>query len=93
MSIYTDAVYSEEMMQIPLRWVQNDVENAKKVFGEGRSTPAFTYCGAPIQADFELTYEALAPYVTEVLNLAAPIEAAGLQVKLIEIADGEVKVW
>ena len=58
---------------IPLRWIHNDIESARKVFG-----PGLTYLGAPIQADFKLSYEALAPYVTEVLDLAAPLEGAGL---------------
>ena len=49
--------------------------------------------GAPINADFELSYESLAPYVTKVLDLAAPLEGAGLIIKLVEIKGGEVKVW
>jgi hypothetical protein len=78
---------------IPLRWIQNDVENAKIAFGGGRVTPPFSYLGAPIHADFELTYEALAPYVTAVLDLAAPLEGAGMSVALVEIRDGKVRVF
>lgn len=80
-------------MSIPLRWVKNDAESAEKAFGPGRVTPAFTYLGAPIQADFELTYANLAPYVTEVLDQAAPLEGAGVGIKLVEIKNGQVKVW
>lgn len=78
---------------IPLRWIKNDLEGARSTFGPGRFTPALTYLGAPIQADFELNYENLAPYVITVLDLAAPLEGAGLTVKLVEIKGGKVKVW
>lgn len=78
---------------IPLRWVKDNIEGAKFAFGGGPTTPELTYCGAPINADFELSYENLAPYVTKVLNLAAPLEGAGLIIKLVEIKGGEVKVW
>jgi hypothetical protein len=78
---------------IPLRWVKNNIEGAKFAFGGGRVTPELTYLGAPIHADFELTYEALAPYVTQVLDMASTLQAAGLEVKLVEIKDGVVKVW
>ena len=78
---------------IPLRWVKDNVEGAKFAFGGGPTTKELTYLGAPINADFELSYESLAPYVTKVLNLAAPLEGAGLTVKLVEIKGGEVKVW
>lgn len=78
---------------IPLRWVENNVSGAKFAFGGGRSSPEFTYLGAPISADFSLSYENLAPYVGEVLNLAAPLEGAGVGVKLVEIKGGVVKVW
>ena len=72
------------MSTIPLRWIKNDVANAKIAFGPGRvETPELTYLGAPIHADFELSYESLAPYVTEVLDQAAPLEGSG----------GKVKVW
>ncbi len=82
-----------DIKSIELRWVTNSVEGAKFAFGEGRVTPEFTYLGAPIDADFPLTYENLAPYVTQVLDIAGPLEGAGLQVKLIEIKAGKVKVW
>lgn len=86
------------MKEIPrwlprLRLVSNDVANAKMVFGGGRSTPEFTYLGAPLHVDFELTYENLAPFVTEVLDQAALTEAAGLRVMLVEIRKGQVTVW
>lgn len=75
---------------VPLRWINNDIEGAKFAFDD---EAPHTYCGAPINADFELTLENLAPYVTEVLNQAAPLEGAGLDIKLVEIVSGEVKVW
>lgn len=78
---------------VDLRWVKNDIEGAHFAFGEGRATPALTYLGAPIQADFKLSFESLAPFVTEVLDQAAPLEGAGLHVKLVEIKEGVVKVW
>ena len=77
----------------PLRWVKDNVEGAKFAFGGGRRSPEYTYLGAPINADFQLTYENLAPYVTKVLDLAAPLEGAGLTIKLVEIKGGVVKVW
>jgi hypothetical protein len=64
---------------IKLRWIHNNTGDAKKCFGGGRYASEFTYLGAPILADFELSYENLAPYVTEVLDL--------------EIKGGKVKVW
>lgn len=76
-----------------LRWVKNNVEGAKFAFGPGRFTPELTYFGAPIFSDFELSYETLAPYVTKVLDLAAPLEGADLQIRLVEIKNGIVKVW
>lgn len=79
--------------KIPLRWVKNDIEGAKFAFGGGRVSPELTYLGAPIHADFELSYESLAPYVTQVLDIAASLEGAGLDVKLVEIKGGVVEVW
>lgn len=76
---------------IPLRWIKNDIEGAKFAFGTVGTSPS--YLGAPIHADFELSYENLAPYVTQVLDLTAPLEGAGLIIKLVEIKDGVVKVW
>jgi hypothetical protein len=78
---------------VRLKWVHNNVEGARFAFGAGRATPEFTYLGAQIHADFELSYEALAPYVTRVLDLAAPLEGAGLTIKLVEIKGRVVKVW
>jgi hypothetical protein len=72
---------------IPLRWIKDDIEGAKFTFVN------LTYLGAPINVDFELSYENLAPYVTKVLDLAALLEGAGLTVKLVEIKGGVVKVW
>lgn len=76
---------------IPLRWTKNDQEGAKFAFREEGGN--WFYLVAPIQADFKLSYEALAPYVAQVLDLAAPLEGAGLIVKLVEIKNGKVKVW
>jgi hypothetical protein len=70
----------------------NTVDGAHLVFGEGRSSPPLTYLGAPIDADFELSFEALAPYVVKVLDLAAPYEGGGHVVKRVEIKNGEVRV-
>ena len=78
---------------IPLRWIGNDLKGAVFAFGGGRASPELTYLGAPIQADFEISYENLAPYVTSVLDQAALLEGAGLPVKLVEIKLGAVKVW
>ena len=85
------SAYSASMPD--LRWVKNDVEGARFAFGGGRASPPLTYLGAPIRADFELTFENLAPFVTEVLDQAAPIEGSGLSVKLVEIEGGRVHVW
>ena len=79
--------------KIPLRWVKNDIEGAKFAFGGGPTTQELTYFGAPISADFELSYENLAPYVTDVLDIAASLEGAGVDVKLVEIKGGVVQVW
>lgn len=78
------------MPSIPLRWVQDDLKGAAFAFGE---EPPHTYQGAPIEADFDLTLESLRPYTTEVLEQAAPLEGAGLIVRLVEIKQGKVKVW
>lgn len=81
------------MSTFPLRWVKNDSAAAECFFGGGRSTPEFTYQGAPISADFELTYANLAPYVTDILDQAAEIEAMGKRVTLIGIQNGKATVW
>lgn len=83
---------SEHEPAIPLRWVKNDLEGAEFAFGPGRESPALTYLGAPIEADFELSYDSLAPYVTRVLNLAADLEGVGRDVQRVEIKDGRVRV-
>jgi hypothetical protein len=62
--------------------LKNDLDGAAFAFG---SEPPHNYCGAPIHADFDLTLENLAPYTTRVLDLAAPLEGAVLEIKLIEI--------
>lgn len=80
------------MNQIPLRWVKNDVQGAEFAFGGGRHTPPLTYQGAPVLADFELSYEALAPFVSEVLDQAATLEAKGHTVEAVEIKAGVVTV-
>jgi hypothetical protein len=74
----------------PLHWIANDRTGAAFAFGD---EPPHTYQGAPISADFDLTLENLAPYTTAVLDQAAPLEGAGLFVKLVEIKNGKVKVW
>lgn len=63
------------------------------LFGPGRFSPEFTYQGTPIHADFELSYENLAPYVTEVLDQATVLEITGVDVTLVEIKNGKVKVY
>jgi hypothetical protein len=76
---------------IPLRWIKNDVERARFAFRERGGH--FFYLTAPVHADFPLSFDSLAPYVSQVLDLAAPLEGAGLTVKLVEIKGGKVKVW
>ncbi len=76
---------------IPLRWIKNDIEGAKFAFRDNGTE--FTYLSAPISADFELSYESLAPYVTQVLDMAAPLEGHGLMIRLVEIKNNTVKVW
>jgi hypothetical protein len=77
---------------IPLRWVKDNIDGAKFAFRD-KGQGSFTYLGAPISADFELSYESLAPYVTKVLDLAAPLEGCGLMIRLVEIKNNIVKVW
>jgi hypothetical protein len=76
---------------IPLLWIKNDLEGARFAFRQEEDL--FFYLGAPVQADFPLSYETLAPYVIQVLDLAAPIEGAGIDIKLVEIKGGKAKVW
>lgn len=95
-SIRDGSVPQSDIHGTPLRWVKNDVEGAKFAFGEGlatgdgRANLEFTYLGAPIDADFELTYENLAPYVTAVLDVTASFEVEGLRVGCVEIKNGQV---
>lgn len=70
----------------------NTPKSAEVVFGGGRVSLPLTYLGAPIQADFELSFEALAPYVTHVLDMVAPIEGSGRRVTLVTIKNGVVTV-
>jgi hypothetical protein len=74
------------------RGAMNSKEGARLTFGGGRATSEFSYLGAPIEADFELSYENLAPFVVQVLDLAAPIEDAGRRVDRVEIKNGTVRV-
>jgi hypothetical protein len=67
-------------MTIPLRWIKNDVEGSKFTFRYNGTE--FTYLGAPINADFELSYESLAPYVVQMLDMSAPLEGCGLMIRL-----------
>lgn len=68
------------------------IKYAKMVFGGGRNSSEFTYLGVPLEVDFELTYENLAPFVVEVLDQAALIEGKGLYITKIQIKDKQVKV-
>jgi hypothetical protein len=74
----------------PKEKIPVSAEGAKMVFGGGRVTPEFTYLGAPIDADFPLTYENLAPYVASTLDLAAPMDAYGFSIRRVEIKEGRV---
>jgi hypothetical protein len=71
--------------------VKADVEGAKFAF-KTSDDGGMTYLGAPVEADFPLSYESLAPYVAEVLDQAAPIEGAGLGIHSVQIKNGQVKV-
>jgi hypothetical protein len=73
------------------REAMNSREGARLVFGGHVSEP--TYLGVPVRADFPLNFDSLAPYVTAVLDLAAPIEGSGRTVEGVEIKDSRVKVW
>jgi hypothetical protein len=84
---------ADTLEPIALRWVGNTFEGAVLAFGPGRSSPELTYLGAPILADFALSYESLAPYVTAVLDQASALEGADLSVRLVEIRAGKVRVW
>jgi hypothetical protein len=79
-------------MTIPLRWIKNDLKGAEFAFNQ-KEDGRWYYCSAPINADFELSLETLAPYVTRVLDLAAPLEGTGLCVALVEIKADIVKVF
>jgi hypothetical protein len=77
---------------IPLRWVRNDVEGARFAFRQDQAGKFYYLC-APVHADFRLSYESLAPFVQQVLDLAGPLEGAGIVIKLVEIKSGKVRVW
>lgn len=76
----------------PLRWVQNDLKGADFTFNQ-KEDGRWYYLSAPINADFPLSLESLVPYVTQVLDLAAPLEGTGMCVALVEIKGGKVKVF
>ena len=76
---------------IPLRFVKNNITGSRFAFNNNGNS--FYYLNATIYADFKLSYESLAQYTTKVLDLASLLEGAGLTVKLVEIKNGNVKVW
>lgn len=79
------------MNTIPLKWIKNNIDSAKFAFKN--TSNGFTYLGAPIIADFDINYESLAEYVTDVLDKASLLEGCGINVALVEIKDKIVKVW
>ena len=88
----TDKMNQRPLPAIPLRWVTNDVKGAEYAF-RSNNAQGFTYSGAPVSTDFPTSFETLAPYTTQVLDQAALLESAGLEIKLVEIKSGKVKVW
>lgn len=85
---------------IPLQWLLDDLASARKVLNRegGRCSPPSPsgwYVGAtPIEADFDLSPETFAPYVTKTLDAMEAVEAAqGFVAGLVEIRAGEVLVF
>ena len=76
---------------IPLKWIKNDAQGVNFAFNQ--KGIHWFYLDAPITADFNINQDSLKPFVTEILNLAAPLEGLGLSVKLVEIKSGQVKVF
>lgn len=69
---------------------QDTVEAAKLSFtqeGDG-----FFYYGQPIEADFVITYESLAPFVTKIHNIAYEFLYNGIDWKHISIREGCVYI-
>lgn len=77
---------------IPLRWIGDNIDGSKFAFTD-KGRGSFTYLGAPINADFELSYENLATYITKILDQAATLEGCGLIIRLVDIKNNIVKVY
>lgn len=79
---------------IPLRWAnQNPSETARRFLdAPDDKHPMWAFLDAPIEADFPITPETLAPYVVDVLDQMAEIEACGVAVAWIKVKGGVVKV-
>lgn len=82
---------------IPLGWLKADIDSARIVLnregGQLRSPSGWYVGNTPITADFELSYESFAPFLVDVLDAMAPIEAAGLCPALVEIRNGKIRVF
>ena len=79
----------EDRKALEKRKYNNTIEAAKLVFKEKNGI--WTYeCDEPIEADFELSYESLAPYVTRIIDGASEWYYGGIEFDAVVIRDGHV---
>lgn len=79
----------EERKDLDERKYNNTVEAAKLVFSQKDSV--FVYeNGEPVEADFPITYESLAPYVKKAIAGAQAFHYYGIEFEAIVIRDGHL---
>ena len=70
-----------------LLWISNTPETAAELLDSGR------FASYPIEADFPINSNSVAPFVTSIFDALAPLEAHEIPVGLISIKNGEVRVF
>ena len=76
---------------IPLKF-GTPIEYARKFLeASDDKHPTWTFLDTPIEADFELTPENIAPYTVQILDKMAEIEKDGL-VSKITVVNGSIQV-
>lgn len=74
------------------RWIPNTSEAAATML-ESLPGGGWQFGAVPLEADFEISSESLAPYVVAIFDALAPLESLEIPVVLISIRDGRVRIF
>ena len=82
------------MNAIPQRWTNQDPTETARRFLDAPDAkhPMWEFLDVPIEADFNLSPETIAPFVVRLLDLINEIESTGTTAKFITIKAGQLKV-